>query len=520
LQLTDLFLAKHDPTSYHTRRSFCTLLILVEVGMQRILVFTAVLCLVLCAIVTEVRAQSCGDADWVASTGTVPSARSGAAMVWDSYRSRLVLYGGKLSGGTFSNATWEFDGSNWQQVTTSGSPGGRAFHAMAYDSTRHVTVLYGGLTSNGTVMDDTYEYNGATWTLRSTLTSAARREYHSMAFDASRNRVVMFGGQNNTTLIGTTFEYNGTDWIQVQPPAAPSARTGCAMAYDSARHVVVLHGGRVSPTTESYSSQTWEWNGSVWTMTTDQGMSDRAGHCMAYDAHRARMVVFGGFNPTGHYFSSTWEYDGASWTQRSTTTTPSAKAWTAAAFDPVRARVVLEGGGYGADGTLASSDAWELAATAGNTPVFSTQPTPLQLHSGDQAVFHAALSAGSPVTWQWKKGTTVLTNSEHISGVSTSTLTITSVTNADAGAYFAVATNACGAQPSTAASLSLAPACGTADFNGDGDIGTDADIESFFACLAGNCCLACGSSDFNADGDIGTDADIEAFFRVLAGGTC
>jgi hypothetical protein len=31
---------------------------------------------------------------------------------------------------------------------------------------------------------------------------------------------------------------------------------------------------------------------------------------------------------------------------------------------------------------------------------------------------------------------------------------------------------------------------------------------------------ACGSADFNCDGDIGTDADIEAFFRVLAGGSC
>jgi probable HAF family extracellular repeat protein len=63
------------------------------------------------------------------------------------------------------------------------------------------------------------------------------------------------------------------------------------------------------------------------------------------------------------------------------------------------------------------------------------------------------------------------------------------------------------------------PTC-QADFNGDGDIGTDADIEAFFACLAGDCCATCGSADFNGDGDVGTDADIEAFFRVLAGGTC
>src|SRR5262249_55395887 len=31
---------------------------------------------------------------------------------------------------------------------------------------------------------------------------------------------------------------------------------------------------------------------------------------------------------------------------------------------------------------------------------------------------------------------------------------------------------------------------------------------------------ACCLSDYNGDGDVGTDADIEAFFRVLAGGSC
>jgi len=69
---------------------------------------------------------------------------------------------------------------------------------------------------------------------------------------------------------------------------------------------------------------------------------------------------------------------------------------------------------------------------------------------------------------------------------------------------------------------SCGPVCGTSDFNGDTDFGTDQDIEAFFACLAGFCCPTCyaGGSDFNGDGDFGTDQDIEAFFRVLAGGNC
>jgi hypothetical protein len=77
-----------------------------------------------------------------------------------------------------------------------------------------------------------------------------------------------------------------------------------------------------------------------------------------------------------------------------------------------------------------------------------------------------------------------------------------------------------GATGSGVLTLTEVPSCGSADFNHDGDIGTDGDIEAFFACLGGSCCAQCDSADFNGDGDIGTDSDIEAFFRVLGGGTC
>ncbi len=66
------------------------------------------------------------------------------------------------------------------------------------------------------------------------------------------------------------------------------------------------------------------------------------------------------------------------------------------------------------------------------------------------------------------------------------------------------------------------PTCGTSDFDGDGDFGTDFDIQAFFACLGGNCCATCfaGGSDFNGDGDFGTDLDIQSFFSVLGGAGC
>jgi hypothetical protein len=67
--------------------------------------------------------------------------------------------------------------------------------------------------------------------------------------------------------------------------------------------------------------------------------------------------------------------------------------------------------------------------------------------------------------------------------------------------------------------ITLPPVC-TGDFNGDGDFGTDQDIEAFFRCHSGLGCPSCRTSDYNGDGDHGTDQDIEAFFSVLAGGGC
>jgi len=67
------------------------------------------------------------------------------------------------------------------------------------------------------------------------------------------------------------------------------------------------------------------------------------------------------------------------------------------------------------------------------------------------------------------------------------------------------------------------PPCDSVDFDCDGDVGTDLDIQAFFDCLGGGPCPppACrNDADFDNDGDTGTDLDIEAFFRVLGGGGC
>ncbi len=150
-------------------------------------------------------------------------------------------------------------------------------------------------------------------------------------------------------------------------------------------------------------------------------------------------------------------------------------------------------------------------------PAVTQQPSGILASPGQLVHFTAASTGTGTPAYHWRHLNAFLTDDAIIAGSTTPTLTINGVRPSDAGAYDVVITNGCGSTASNVAVLGLT--C-SADFNGDGDVGTDADIAAFFACLAGSCCPTCGSADFNGDGDIGTDVDIESFFRVLGGSPC
>jgi hypothetical protein len=57
---------------------------------------------------------------------------------------------------------------------------------------------------------------------------------------------------------------------------------------------------------------TWEWTGKHWTLRQDIGPGPRAGHAMAFDSTRNRVVLFGGLrtfdpNPSDE-LADTWEH--------------------------------------------------------------------------------------------------------------------------------------------------------------------------------------------------------------------
>lgn len=232
-------------------------------------------------------------------------------MVFDSARSRVVLFGGS-AGGTDLGDTWEYNGTTWFQRTSTNSPSARTDSAMAFDSVRNRTVLFGGGGAlSGTVLSDLWEWDGTNWTQPTAMgTPPPAYRGHAMVFDTSRARTVLYGGGGGPATYQTSvWEWSGTTWTQPGAAGAGPPRERAAMAFDSRRAKTVMFGGYVNLGSPVYLDETWEWNGTAFTQVNLTGTRPtvRRQHAMAYDSVRGKVVMFGGVSSTARN-SQTWEF--------------------------------------------------------------------------------------------------------------------------------------------------------------------------------------------------------------------
>src|SRR5262249_52377306 len=258
-------------------------------------------------------------------------------------------------------------GTTWTQRLPAANPPSRRNGAMAYDVVRGSTVLFAGQVQDGP-LGDMWEWNGSNWKQR--VSGLPLRDDAASVYDPIRARTVVFGGSDATTglVFADTWEWDGTQWFQQTPATAPSQRALHAMAFDSHRSRTLLFGGFDGVVT--LLVDTWQWDGSVWTQLAPVNSPPaRSAHALAYDSLRDRVVLFGGgsggLGGVVPVFGGTWEWDGANGTQRVPVPSPSARQWTALAFDRVRGRTVLFGGIAGAlpVPSLILADTWEWDGT-------------------------------------------------------------------------------------------------------------------------------------------------------------
>lgn len=297
---------------------------------------------------------------WVQVTSGLSGAsgRELAASVYDSGRSRAIVFGGYRNG--FLNDLWEWDGTSWTERTPVTKPEARYAHAMAYDAANSRTVLFGGYSDDYGYLSGTWVWNGTagTWTL----------------------------AENGSGAAWCDDPYNAG-------ATSPAPRTGAGMAYDTVLQRVLLFGGRCG---EYFFDDMWAWNGSTntWSRLCTACVSGtskpqaRTDFVMAYDAARARTVIYGGIGLDASdnlvYYPNTpapaSEPQGYTWTYNSATNTwaaatpadpdgdgnPAPRRWAGAAYDTVRQRVVIFGG-QSSDGVTKLNDTWGWYNNGGMT---------------------------------------------------------------------------------------------------------------------------------------------------------
>jgi galactose oxidase-like protein len=181
--------------------------------------------------------------EWVEQnpTGPGPATRIWHSAVYDPAQDRMLIFGGcfGIDGSGARNDVWElrFATNAWNQIVASGTlPTPRSGAAMVLDPRRYRLLLFAGSTSNNTPLNDLWALtlNGTpTWTQLSNGPAAPSPRMRSMAFyDLPLDRMVLFGGDNKNDL----WELYGSTgmWSQLSPTGAvPIIRYGAVGVYDA-----------------------------------------------------------------------------------------------------------------------------------------------------------------------------------------------------------------------------------------------------------------------------------------------
>jgi hypothetical protein len=169
-------------------------------------------------------------------------------------------------------------------------------------------------------------------------------------------RTLLFGGLGGP-LLGDTWEYDGTTWT-LRAGTSYGGRNGHGMAFDASRNKMVIFGGfngtRLSDTRE-YDAATGNWS-----QIPGSGPSGRQYCPLTYDNHQHVITLFGGQTGPGTVVTDreqdTWIYNGT-WTQVGSSG-PSRRDQHITVFDELHQTLVVFGGYQGAAFGGDSGETW------------------------------------------------------------------------------------------------------------------------------------------------------------------
>jgi len=338
-----------------------------------------------------------------------PSARAAESMVFDSARSRVVIFGGR-HGKLNLNDTWSYDGNDWTQIATANAPSVREMAGAAYDSTRDRIVLFGGTlqtytngdrTLNETPLHDTWEFDGTNW--KQILTDGPALNKPMLEYDPVRKQTVMLGYDSNAATIMYAWDPAAAKWNQLTPATLPACANEGAMTWQSSDNTILYTGGICA--TSGSTEETYTWDGTNWTkveLTSFAGLY--FGSALTFDADRGNAVLFGGAPASGSLLSTTFTFADKAWLAVGDINYPVPRSLFTFTTDPAHKVVYLFGG---LNDATVFYDFWTYQNGMFRPQTQSNQPSdcssPIAAYDSDRSKL-VVLCSGS-ATWEYD-GTT------------------------------------------------------------------------------------------------------------------
>lgn len=279
-----------------------------------------------------------GDGWTKKNPATVPAVSAdgdgGMSLTYDPIRGEVVMFGGWLdtNDNASVNTTYTWNGTNWTLKSPATSPSARAGHGAAWDAVRGAVVIFGGSTG-AAYLNDVWQWNGTTWSQITTSGGPpSARDGMGFAYDVARDVLVMHGGVGGGPIQGDTWELDGTTWAQITTPTAPGGRNRPVMTYDTAHEVIVATCGYAGGTggfdVPPYKHQgslndVWVYDGVDWTrddaVPTRPPFRQWAAGCwhsglertLIFAGHGASGENFDGYYNTYEYYADLWAYEPA-----------------------------------------------------------------------------------------------------------------------------------------------------------------------------------------------------------------
>jgi PKD repeat protein len=353
-----------------------------------------------------------------------PPARSQASLAYDPSTADLVLFGGQNGVGAALNDTWIYANNAWTDVSnTSGSaPSPRYGASLVFDSADGYLLLVGGFGLQpgcSPECTDIWTFASGAWThLRTSLPLGGQYNVGmSAAFDSSAGYVLIEAwSANGNSTAGESLAYaNGTVTNLSFDPSTQTNRpapgySNPAMVDDPADSGVLLYGGTWHGTSSRVaipSNSTWLFLKGNWTNESENSThvpSPRWSPAMTSDTTTGAVLMFGGFETRSNYpyfaaVNDTWIFLNGSWSNATAGPSPDSMAGAALAWDPALRDAVLLDVAANGQGTT-----WAWTASPAITGL-QLAWSPVQPEAGLPVEFSATIDGGTPnFAYAWDFG--------------------------------------------------------------------------------------------------------------------